>query len=72
MVLSAEGDRIRTRFDYWVRENGLLLREHTETFWMWPTSRTEMIKDLEAHGFVPQPTWEDPAVLAMTLGPRPQ
>ncbi|MDQ1051372.1 bifunctional 2-polyprenyl-6-hydroxyphenol methylase/3-demethylubiquinol 3-O-methyltransferase UbiG [Streptomyces sp. V4I2] len=72
MVLSAEGERIRTRFDYWVRESGLLLREHTETFWMWPSSRTAMIKDLEDHGFVPQPAWEDPTVLAMTLGPHPK
>jgi hypothetical protein len=72
MVLSAEGDRIRTRFDYWVRESGLMLREHTETFWMWPASRTEMTKDLEDHGIVPQPACEDPGVLAMTLGPHPQ
>ncbi len=35
MVLSAEAGRIRTRFDYWVRDGTGVLREHTETFWMW-------------------------------------
>ncbi|WP_234342873.1 class I SAM-dependent methyltransferase [Streptomyces fulvoviolaceus] len=34
MVASADANRIRTRFHYWVRGEGGLLREHHETFWM--------------------------------------
>jgi SAM-dependent methyltransferase len=67
MVLSAVGDRIRTRVDYRVRAGGRMLREHTETFWMWPASRSALVRDLERHGFTPSPRPTDPAVLAMTL-----
>ncbi|KOG75909.1 hypothetical protein ADK77_00180 [Streptomyces antibioticus] len=67
MVMSTAGNRIRTRVDYWVRGVEGVLREHSETFWMWPASRSQVIDDLERHGFVPLPGHDDPAVLAVTL-----
>lgn len=67
MLMSADGNRIRTRFDYWVRGAGNALREHIETFWMWPATRAELIGDLEKHGFAPLLRRDDPAVLSMTL-----
>ncbi|MGW2347444.1 class I SAM-dependent methyltransferase [Actinacidiphila glaucinigra] len=67
LVMSAEGNRIRTRFDYWVRDPRRVLREHTETFWMWPATRDQMAADLAGHGFVPLPGRRDPAVLAVAL-----
>jgi SAM-dependent methyltransferase len=70
MVASAEVNRIRTRFDYWVRDEGGLLRKHSETFWMWPASRTKVIKELEGSGFAPLPERADPAVLAVRLRQR--
>ncbi|MFJ4624416.1 class I SAM-dependent methyltransferase [Streptomyces sp. NPDC088812] len=66
MVMSAVGDRIRTRVDYRVRAREGVLREHTETFWMWPASRSELVRDLERHGFTPLSRPTDAAVLAMT------
>ncbi|WP_399894351.1 class I SAM-dependent methyltransferase [Streptomyces sp. BBFR51] len=65
MVMSAVEGRIRTRCHYWVRGAEGLLREHTETFWMWPATRAEMLEDLTRHGFTPLPSRDDPAVLAM-------
>lgn len=70
MVASADVNRIRTRFDYWVRDEGGLLREHNETFWMWPASRTKMIGELAESGFAPLPERADPAVLAVRLSRR--
>ncbi|MGW2458001.1 class I SAM-dependent methyltransferase [Streptomyces sp. NPDC004457] len=67
MVMSTAGNRIHTRADYWVRSTEGVLREHTETFWMWPASRAQVIDDLKQHGFVPLPGHDDPAVLAVTL-----
>ncbi|MEU3188220.1 class I SAM-dependent methyltransferase [Streptomyces sp. NPDC006923] len=67
MVMSVEAGRIRTRCDYWVRGSAGGLREHTETFWLWPASRIEMISELAEHGFVLRPARDDPAVVAMTL-----
>ncbi|MEV8427129.1 class I SAM-dependent methyltransferase [Streptomyces sp. HUAS 31] len=67
MVMSADADRIRTRFDYWVGGARGVLREYTETFWMWPASRTEVIAELAGSGFVPLPRRADPAVLAVRL-----
>ncbi|MFG3142824.1 class I SAM-dependent methyltransferase [Streptomyces sp. NPDC048211] len=67
MVMSAYGGRIRTRFDYRVCEAGRVLREHTETFWMWPTSRAELTVELERHGFVRLRERDDPSVLSMAL-----
>ncbi|MEU9336584.1 class I SAM-dependent methyltransferase [Streptomyces sp. NPDC048290] len=67
MVTSAAGDRIRTRVDYWVRDAEGVLRENTETFWMWPASRSRMLDDLARHGFVPSPGQETPGLLAVTL-----
>ncbi|WP_328890916.1 class I SAM-dependent methyltransferase [Streptomyces sp. NBC_00316] len=67
MVMSADGNRIRSRFDYWVCGAEGVLREHTETFWVWPTSRAEVIDGLKAHGFVPLPGRDDPTVLAVGL-----
>ncbi|WP_159038140.1 class I SAM-dependent methyltransferase [Streptomyces sp. WM6386] len=67
MVTSADVDRIRTRFDYWVREDGRVLRRHDETFWMWPLSRPEMIAELRKEGFIALPERPDPSVLALRL-----
>ncbi|MFJ8024755.1 methyltransferase [Streptomyces sp. NPDC096311] len=67
MVMSADGARIRARFDYWVRAGRRVLREHTETFWMWPASRAEVIGELRAHGFKPLPDPTDESVLALAL-----
>ncbi|MBQ0850423.1 class I SAM-dependent methyltransferase [Streptomyces sp. BH-SS-21] len=83
MVMSAAGPRIRTRVDYWARgTHGLdgmrgthgtngLLGEHTETFWMWPATRSDLVADLRRHGFALSSARHDPAVLAVTLGQRP-
>lgn len=65
MVTSADGDRIRARFDYWVRGDGRVLRRHAETFWMWPASRAEMIAELEEEGFLALPERPDASVLAV-------
>ncbi|WP_329557177.1 class I SAM-dependent methyltransferase [Streptomyces sp. NBC_00696] len=65
MVLSAEAGRIRTRFDYWVRDGTDVVREHTETFWMWPASRDDVAEELAEHGFTPVPDAGDPAVLTV-------
>jgi SAM-dependent methyltransferase len=66
MTMSTAGYRIRNRVEYWVRGAQGVLREHTETFWMWPASRARLIADLERHGFVPLPGYGDPHVLAVT------
>lgn len=68
MVASADANRIRTRFYYWVRGEGGVLREHHETFWMWPVARTTLIAELERAGFAPLPGRTDPSVLAVRLG----
>lgn len=65
MVMSADMDRIRARFDYWVRGDGRVLRRYDETFWMWPASRAEMIAELEEEGFVALPERPDASVLAV-------
>jgi trans-aconitate methyltransferase len=65
MVTSADVDRIRARFEYWVHDDGRVLRRHDETFWMWPATRTEMIAELERGGFIPLPERSDPSVLAV-------
>ena len=67
MVMSAAGPRIRTRVDYWVRGTRGLLRQHTETFWMWPATRSDLTADLQRHGFAVSSARHDPAVLAVTL-----
>ncbi|MFJ4833713.1 class I SAM-dependent methyltransferase [Streptomyces sp. NPDC088747] len=67
MVMSAAGPRIRTRVDYWVRGTHGLLRQHTETFWMWPATRSDLVADLERYGLTVSSARQDPAVLAMTL-----
>ncbi|MEU9287652.1 hypothetical protein AB0D57_23800 [Streptomyces sp. NPDC048275] len=68
MVMSADGGRIRARFDYWVRAQRRVLREHAEAFWMWPASPAEVIGELRRHGFVPLPERTDMSVLALALG----
>jgi SAM-dependent methyltransferase len=70
MVASADVNRIRACFDYWVRGEGGVLREHNETFWMWPASRKKMIGELEKSGFAPLPDRADPAVLPVRLRRR--
>ncbi|MFE9622885.1 class I SAM-dependent methyltransferase [Streptomyces sp. NPDC006527] len=70
MTMTATGYRIRTRVDYWVRSAKGVLREHTETFWMWPASRARITGDLERHGFVPLPGHDAPGLLAVTLPAR--
>jgi SAM-dependent methyltransferase len=65
MVTSPEVNRIRTRFDYWVRGEHGVLREHHETFWMWPASRATVVAELARAGFVALPERSDPAVLAV-------
>jgi len=67
MVTSADVDRIRARFDYWVRGDGRVLRRHDETFWMWPASRAELIAELKEEGFIALPERPDPPVLALRL-----
>lgn len=67
MVTSADVDRIRARFDYWVRDDGRVLRQHDETFWMWPATRAEMIAELEEYGFAALPERLDPSTLAVRL-----
>lgn len=66
MVTCPAGDRIRTRFDYWVRGAHGVVRRHTETFWMWPATRSEILTALRRHGFVSSAARHDPAVLAVT------
>lgn len=67
ILMSGAGDRIRTRVDYWVRGAEGVLREHAETFWMWPATRSRLVDDLARHGFVPMPGHVEPEVLAVTL-----
>jgi len=71
MVLSAAGDRIRTHFDYWVRGRYGPLRQDSETFWMWPAARSEVLDALQGHGFDTLSAHRDPAVLAVTLRHTP-
>ncbi|MFF0036364.1 hypothetical protein ACFYRG_09085 [Streptomyces mirabilis] len=47
-----------------------MLREHSETFWMWPASRTKVIAEWAEYGFATLPAQADPAVLAVRLGRR--
>lgn len=42
-----------------------MLREHQETFWMWPATRGEVIGELRESGFAPLPEWAAPSVLAV-------
>ncbi|SNX66485.1 methyltransferase family protein [Streptomyces sp. TLI_55] len=67
MTMSAVGYRIRTRADYWVRDAEDVLREHTETFWMWPATRAQLTRELAAHGFAPLPGYEKSELLAVRL-----
>ncbi|MEU1701733.1 hypothetical protein [Streptomyces pseudogriseolus] len=64
MVMSPAGDRIRARFDYWVRGGRAAPRCHSETFWMWPATRVDILADLRRHGFDALPPHHDSAVLA--------
>ncbi|MFJ9721378.1 class I SAM-dependent methyltransferase [Streptomyces sp. NPDC101209] len=66
MTMSAAGYRIHTRADYWVRDAEYVLREHTETFWMWPATRARLAGELAAHGFTPLPGYEESELLAVT------
>ncbi|MBT2408998.1 class I SAM-dependent methyltransferase [Streptomyces sp. ISL-12] len=71
LTMSPAGYRIRTRADYWVRGAQGVLREHTETFWMWPASRARLTGELARYGFVPLPGHDEPELLAVTLaGPH--
>ncbi|MGW0580340.1 methyltransferase [Streptomyces sp. NPDC002920] len=70
MVASADVNQIRTRFDYWVRGEGGVLRQHNATFWMWPASRTELVGELARCGFAPLRDRADASVLAVRLGRR--
>ncbi|MCQ4214090.1 class I SAM-dependent methyltransferase [Streptomyces longispororuber] len=70
MTMSAAGYRIRTRADYWVRTADDMLREHTETFWMWPATRARLVGELAPHGFVPLPGRADSELLAVALRGR--
>lgn len=54
----------------WVRDEAGILRKHSETFWMWPASRTKVIEELEGSGFAPLPERADPAVPAVRLRQR--
>jgi hypothetical protein len=65
MVLSADAGRLRARFDNWVRDVTGVLREHIETFWMWPASRDDIAAELAQHGFTPGPDAGNPAVLTV-------
>ncbi|WP_460354856.1 class I SAM-dependent methyltransferase [Actinoallomurus acanthiterrae] len=65
MLTSADGERIRTHFDYWVRGRAGRLREHAETFWMWPLSRAELIEEMSEHGFTALPDRGDDVTLAV-------
>ncbi|WP_406103234.1 class I SAM-dependent methyltransferase [Streptomyces sp. NBC_01003] len=67
MVTSADENRIRTRFDYWVRGDHGVLREHHETFWMWSASRATVVAELAGSGFVPRSGPPDPTVLTVRL-----
>jgi len=70
MTMSAAGYRIRTRADYWVRDAEDVLRERTETFWMWPATRAQLTHELAAHGFAPLPGYDESELLAVTLRGR--
>ncbi|GGS27981.1 hypothetical protein GCM10010269_78290 [Streptomyces humidus] len=70
MTMSAAGDRIRNRADYWVRAAEDVLREHTETFWMWPATPARLTRELAAHGFAPLPGYEESELPAVTLRDR--
>ncbi|MFD7677424.1 class I SAM-dependent methyltransferase [Streptomyces sp. NPDC060187] len=70
VVMSPAINRIRTRFHYWVRSEEGVVREHDEAFWMWPSSRDQLIVELEGSGFVALPERADPAVLALELRQR--
>ncbi|MFD5721734.1 methyltransferase [Streptomyces sp. NPDC127036] len=70
VVMSPAVNRIRTRFHYWVRSEEGVVREHDEAFWMWPSSRHQLIVELEGSGFVALPERADPAVLALELRQR--
>lgn len=67
LVTSADADRIRARFDYWVRGDGRVLRRYEETFWMWPASRAQLIAELEEEGLRALPERPDPSALALRL-----
>ncbi|MEU9317253.1 class I SAM-dependent methyltransferase [Streptomyces sp. NPDC048295] len=71
LTMSAAGYRILARADYWVRGGEDVLREHTETFWMWPATRSRLIGELAPHGFAPLPGYEESELLAVTLRHRP-
>ncbi|MGA4961965.1 class I SAM-dependent methyltransferase [Streptomyces pseudogriseolus] len=64
MVTSPAGDRIRARFDYWVRGGRAAPRCHSETFWMWPATRVDILAALRRHGFDALPPHHDSGVLA--------
>ncbi|MCO6008016.1 methyltransferase [Actinoallomurus purpureus] len=64
MVTSADGERIRAHFDYWVRGRAGRLRERAETFWMWPLSRAELVEEMSEHGFAALPDRGDDVTLA--------
>ncbi|MEU4013580.1 hypothetical protein [Streptomyces pseudogriseolus] len=49
MVTFSAGDRIRARFDYWVRGGRAAPRCHSETFWRWPATRVDILADLRRH-----------------------
>ncbi|OPG11110.1 SAM-dependent methyltransferase [Streptomyces sp. GKU 895] len=70
ITMSAVGNRIRTRADYWVRDAEDVLREQTETFWMWPATRAQLTRELAAHGFAQLPGYEESELLAVTLPGR--
>jgi hypothetical protein len=71
-VASSDANRIRTRFDYWVRGEGGVLREHSETFWMWPAPRTQVVAELREPGFTPLPERAHPGVPGVRLERRRQ
>ncbi|HEY9329607.1 MAG TPA: class I SAM-dependent methyltransferase [Streptomyces sp.] len=70
MSMSAVGYRIRARVDYWVRDERRVLRTHSESFWMWPASRSRIVEELARHGFVPLPEHDHPRVLAVSRPAR--
>ncbi|MEU3297534.1 class I SAM-dependent methyltransferase [Streptomyces longwoodensis] len=65
LVTSPAGNRIRTRFDYWVRGTHTATQRHSETFWMWPATPAELLSDLRRHEFDASTAHHDPAVLAV-------
>ncbi|TXS41822.1 class I SAM-dependent methyltransferase [Streptomyces sp. OR43] len=70
MSMSAAGYRIRARVDYWVRDERRVLRTHSESFWMWPASRSRIVEELARHGFLPLPEHGHPRVLAVSRPAR--